>query len=84
MVASSKTVRPLAKVKAPAVLECPITKLKPHPHNPRGEVTPDDVQELADSIKRKGVIDPLIVVEDGDHYLIVCGIGAAWPLSSPV
>lgn len=39
-----------------------IAKLEPHPHNPRGPVNAESVQELADSIKEKGVLEPLLVV----------------------
>jgi ParB family chromosome partitioning protein len=40
----------------------PIDQLDPHPHNPRGAVDPESVQELAASIKEKGILEPLIVV----------------------
>ena len=55
---------------------CPVDLLFPHPHNPRGEVDPATVQELADSIREKGVLEPLIVVphpEKADGYLVVAG-----------
>ena len=51
MVAASKTVRPL--VKAPACQECPIGQLHPHPHNPRGPIEPDSVQELLGQERRR-------------------------------
>jgi len=59
-----------------AVRLCPVDLLFPHPHNPRGEVDPATVQELADSIREKGVLEPLIVVphpEKADGYLVVAG-----------
>jgi ParB family chromosome partitioning protein len=59
-----------------AVRLCPVDLLFPHPHNPRGEVDPATVQELADSIREKGVLEPLIVVphpEKPDGYLVVAG-----------
>lgn len=55
---------------------CPVDLLFPHPHNPRGEVDPATVQELADSIREKGVLEPLIVVphpEKAEGYLVVAG-----------
>lgn len=36
--------------------------LDPHPNNPRGPVDPASVAELADSIRQKGILEPLIVV----------------------
>lgn len=59
-----------------AVRLCPVDLLFPHPHNPRGEVDPATVQELADSIREKGVLEPLIVVphpEKSEGYLVVAG-----------
>lgn len=59
-----------------AVQLCPVDLLFPHPHNPRGDVDPASVQELADSIREKGVLEPLIVVphpEKTDGYLVVAG-----------
>ena len=59
-----------------AVQLCPVDLLFPHPHNPRGEVDPATVQELADSIREKGVLEPLIVVphpEKPEGYLVVAG-----------
>lgn len=57
------------------------TELLPHPHNPRGQVDPASVEELADSIREKGIIEPLIVVPNRDkgrawmivNYIIVAG-----------
>jgi ParB family chromosome partitioning protein len=59
-----------------AVRLCPVDLLFPHPHNPRGEVDPATVQELADSIREKGALEPLIVVphpEKPEGYLVVAG-----------
>ncbi len=39
-----------------------IAQLQPHPHNPRGPVDPASVEELAASIKEKGILEPLLVV----------------------
>ncbi|MCI0391910.1 MAG: ParB/RepB/Spo0J family partition protein [Acidobacteria bacterium] len=55
---------------------CPVDLLFPHPHNPRGEVDPATVQDLADSIREKGVLEPLIVVphpERPEGYFVVAG-----------
>ena len=55
---------------------CPIDQLEPHPHNPRGAVEPATVQELAASIKEKGILEPLIVVlhpEKSDCFRVIAG-----------
>jgi ParB family chromosome partitioning protein len=58
------------------VVSVALYQLFPHPHNPRGVVNPASVQELADSIKEKGILEPLIVVrhpEKPDSFLVVAG-----------
>ena len=46
--------------------------LKPNPHQPRKEFDKDALQELADSIKEHGIIQPPLVEEtgNGDYYII--------------
>jgi len=51
-----------------------IDKLSPNPHQPRTEFDPEKLQELADSIKEHGVIQPPVVEEAGDgNYWIITG-----------
>lgn len=54
----------------------PVEKIVPNPDQPRRQFTPEDMQELADSIRAKGVIQPLIVRAkpgEEDLYEIVAG-----------
>ena len=52
----------------------PIEKIFPNPDQPRRDFTQDQLEELAASIKEKGVIQPLIVREQLDgNYEIVAG-----------
>lgn len=46
--------------------------LKPNPHQPRKEFDKDALQELADSIKEHGILQPPLVEETGkgDYYII--------------
>lgn len=55
--------------------ECDINKIIPNKHQPRSEFNPHDLQELSESIREKGVIQPLIVTYDGDDdvYELVAG-----------
>ena len=63
------------------IQQIPIDLLDPHPHNPRGPVEPATVQELADSIKEKGILEPLLVVPQRsngqkwkvERFLVVAG-----------
>ena len=57
-----------------ADMTVPIEKIVPNPDQPRRDFTQDQLDELAASIKEKGVIQPLIVRErDGGTYEIVAG-----------
>ncbi|MEI4485389.1 ParB/RepB/Spo0J family partition protein [Frigidibacter sp. MR17.14] len=57
-----------------ADLRVPVEKIVPNPDQPRRRFTPEALQELSDSIREKGVIQPLIVRErDGGMYEIVAG-----------
>lgn len=48
----------------------PVESLRPNPLNPRGELDPAGLQELADSIRAQGVLQPLLVTPDN---LVVAG-----------
>ncbi|MCR5509108.1 MAG: ParB/RepB/Spo0J family partition protein [Lachnospiraceae bacterium] len=50
-----------------------ISRIEPRRDQPRKTFNEDKLQELADSIKRYGIIEPIIVQEQGSHYEIVAG-----------
>ncbi|MCR5234483.1 MAG: ParB/RepB/Spo0J family partition protein [Lachnospiraceae bacterium] len=50
-----------------------ISRIEPRKDQPRKNFNEDKLQELADSIKRYGIIEPIIVQEVKDHYEIVAG-----------
>ncbi len=50
-----------------------VEKLRPNPLQPRKDFEPEALQALADSIRQKGVIQPLIVRPQGDGFEIVAG-----------
>lgn len=52
-----------------------IDQISPNPRQPRGKMDPEDLQELAESIRVHGVLQPLIVTasEDLDHYILIAG-----------
>ena len=45
---------------------CDIDKISPNPNQPRSHFDADKLQQLADSIREKGVIQPLLVVRGGE------------------
>jgi ParB/RepB/Spo0J family partition protein len=54
--------------------EISIAEIRPNPHNPRKTFAPEDLSELAASIKEHGILEPLVVTEDpAGGYVIVCG-----------
>jgi len=62
------------KADGPGVSEVPLSALKPNPHQPRTEFDQATLNELAESIRAKGVLQPVLVEADRDGtYLIVAG-----------
>lgn len=53
----------------------PVEKIIPNPNQPRRDFLPEALQELAASIRQKGVIQPLVVraIPDTDTFEIVAG-----------
>ncbi len=52
---------------------CPIEELVPHEQQPRKTFNDTKMAELVSSIKEKGIIQPLVVRQQGDHYQIIAG-----------
>lgn len=50
-----------------------INRIEPNKNQPRKEFNEDALQELADSIKQFGVIEPLVVVKRKDYYELIAG-----------
>ena len=50
-----------------------ISKVEPNKSQPRKNFNEDALQELADSIKEHGIIEPLIVQDRGKYYEIIAG-----------
>ena len=56
------------------IKEVGIHTITPNPHQPRTRFDPDELQELADSIREHGVIQPLIVTQSGEgQYTLIAG-----------
>lgn len=50
-----------------------ITKIEPNRDQPRKKFDEDALSELADSIKNVGVIQPILVQDKKDYYMIIAG-----------
>lgn len=59
--------------KASNLTEVPITEIVRDEDQPRKEFAPEALEALANSIKEHGVLQPLVVVKEGDKYKIVAG-----------
>ncbi len=55
------------------VSRLPIAIIDPNPLQPRSVFQADRLQELADSIRANGIIQPLVVRANGDRYQLVAG-----------
>ncbi len=67
--ASANSAAPSSK----AVQNIEVALIQPHPEQPRRHFDQDALQELADSIAKRGVIQPIIVRPHGGGFQIVAG-----------
>ncbi len=50
-----------------------IDKIHPNPNQPRKKFDEESLRGLSESIKAHGIIQPIIVIEDSDGYMIIAG-----------
>ena len=55
------------------VAEIDIDKIKPNPFQPRKNFSDEALKELSQSIERHGLIQPIIVIRDGDDFTLIAG-----------
>jgi ParB family chromosome partitioning protein len=60
-------------VDRPSTSEIPLEQVRPNRHQPRTAFDPEGLSELAASISRHGVLQPIVVSADGDGYELVAG-----------
>ncbi len=53
--------------------ECGIEQIRPNPFQPRREFPEDEMAELAESIRTRGVLQPLLVRSSGEGYELIAG-----------
>ncbi len=58
---------------SPGFFLCPIEKIRANPQQPRKRLDPESLAKLADSIRDKGVLQPLVVRPVEDGYELVAG-----------
>jgi ParB family chromosome partitioning protein len=62
-----------AQVDLPGVTEIPVDLIEPNPVQPRTVFQAEKLEELAQSIRSNGIIQPLVVQRYGDRYQLVAG-----------
>ncbi|MGZ5207584.1 MAG: ParB/RepB/Spo0J family partition protein [Sulfuricurvum sp.] len=53
--------------------EIGVSKVRPNPYQPRKHFNPESLAELAESIKTHGLLQPIVVKEDIDGYILIAG-----------
>ncbi len=60
-------------LKEDKLAELEIDQIKPNPDQPREKFDSRSLQELANSIKETGILQPVVVTPQDDHYKLVIG-----------
>lgn len=58
---------------APSPTEIAVALIDPNPEQPRRVFDPDQLQRLADSIQRHGVLQPVVVRRNGERFELLVG-----------
>lgn len=53
--------------------EIPVNQIDPNPYQPRKEVDPEHIDELARSIRAEGLLQPIVVRKRGERYQLIAG-----------
>jgi ParB family chromosome partitioning protein len=56
-----------------ALQQCGIEEVQPNPFQPRKTFSDEQLQELVDSIREKGILQPLLVRRKSDGYELIAG-----------
>ncbi len=56
-----------------SVLEIALKDIRPNPYQPRKSFDEEALSELAESIKNDGLLQPIVVTEDIDGYVLIAG-----------
>ncbi len=56
-----------------AIREIDVAEISPNPYQPRKTFNKEALQELSESISRHGLLQPIVVIEKDNGYLLVAG-----------
>jgi len=71
----AKKLEPVEESRQTAVglFELPIGRIIPNPHQPRRDFHEESLNELAESIRSEGLLQPVVVRPHGDRYELIAG-----------
>jgi ParB family chromosome partitioning protein len=52
---------------------CPVESISPNPHQPRQSFSDSEMKELVNSVKEKGIIQPILVSRTKDGFQLIAG-----------
>ena len=55
------------------VIEIDVDKIEPNPYQPRQSFDEEALRQLSESIARHGLIQPIIVIQKDDSYVLIAG-----------
>lgn len=64
---------PVVEDEGKSYFSCPIEDIRPNREQPRKKFSVEKLEELAASIREKGIIQPLVVRKMSEHYELVAG-----------
>lgn len=64
---------PVPVLAAPGYQEIAVHLIEPSPYQVRREIPPEQLMELADSIRSEGLLQPVVVRKTGDKYQLIAG-----------
>lgn len=56
-----------------SVAELPVESIDPNPFQPRKDFDPERLRELGESIREHGLLQPVVVIPNGDRWILVAG-----------
>ncbi|MCF6201617.1 MAG: ParB/RepB/Spo0J family partition protein, partial [Hydrogenimonas sp.] len=62
-----------AEEKGEQVVEIPLSEIVPNPYQPRKHFDENAIKELSQSIKRHGLLQPIVVIEQNGEYVLIAG-----------
>lgn len=72
--ATAATTSPAAATAgAPGYVEIPVDVIEPSPYQARREIPAEQLNELAESIRSEGLLQPIVVRKHGEKYQLIAG-----------